>query len=231
MSNAHTTLPIRKRQILDGSGESTTSRTVLCPAHGQAIAVSVCGECARCEHVDGDEVVCQPPVIEAHAWTPIFQRLLSIAADRILLAEVMSRDVVCVTTDVSVEALTAMLLERGIGAAPVVDAAGFPIGVVTKTDLVRERSENGANEEILCDELIDGMHVTDVARATVADIMMPIAFTLREDEPLGRAAALMTVERVHHLPVVDADGRVVGMLSSLDFVRWMAVETGCVPPA
>jgi CBS-domain-containing membrane protein len=145
--------------------------------------------------------------------------------DRVAIADVMSRDVLCVTTDVSIESLTSLFLDRGISAAPVVDSDGFPVGMVSKTDLVREHWENGDTSTISgADEIVDGMRVAPLVRGTVQDIMIPIAFTLQEDEPLSRAAAIMTAEHVHHLPIVAADGRVVGMLSSLDFVRWVAAQ-------
>jgi CBS domain-containing protein len=109
-----------------------------------------------------------------------------------------------VCDDVSIESLAALLRDRGIGAVPVVDGDGIPIGIVSKSDLIRERDE------------LD---------FTVADLMTPMAFTLREDDPLSRAAAVMTVEQVHHLPIVATDGAVVGMLSSLDFARWVAAQS------
>jgi CBS domain-containing protein len=119
----------------------------------------------------------------------------------------MSRDVVCVRDDVGIETLQTLLFDRNIGGAPVVDREGYPVGVVTRSDLARERDER---------------------EATVRDLMTPLAYTLREDDPLSRAAAVMAVEHVHHLPVVSADGRVVGMLSSLDFVRWVAAQAAFV---
>jgi CBS domain-containing protein len=128
--------------------------------------------------------------------------VLCSAADRIAISEVMHRDVTCVSREVTIEALTSLFLERNISAAPVVDADGQPIGIVSKTDLLREPHH-----------------------ARVEDIMMSMAFTLAEDEPLSRAAAVMDAERVHHLPIVGADGRVVGILSSLDFVRWIAGQS------
>jgi CBS-domain-containing membrane protein len=221
-----TRLPVRKRRIMDGNGEATTTRSVLCPTHGQAVALTVCGECVRCESIDAAAVTCRPEVTRpAMRWAPLLRRMLPSAGDRVAIADVMSRDVVCVTKDVSIESLTALFLERGIGAAPVVDAEGYPIGMVSKTDLVREHWQNGDTAEVNdSGEMVDGMHVSEVTRATVADIMVAIAFTLQEDEPLSRAAAVMAVERVHHLPVVAADGRVVGILSSLDFVRWVAKQ-------
>jgi CBS domain-containing protein len=225
-------LPVRARHTLHGDGESTSVRTVLCPTHGHAIGLATCAECAQCERIDLDErgrgvVECRPEAPKpTMRWTPMVRRILPSAADRVAIAEVMTRDVTCVTGDVSVEAITAMFLERGYGAAPVVDDEGFPVGVISKTDLVRERWENddtGVAESPA--EVVDGMHVARVPRAVVNDVMTPLAFTLCEDDPLSRAAAVMAVEGVHHLPVVSADGRVVGMLSSLDFVRWVAAQS------
>lgn len=202
------TLPIRARRVLAGDGEATVTRTVLCPQHGEAVAPSLCGECPRCVEIGEAGVRCAPDAPRpTMRWASRLHRILPSAGDRVAIADVMARDVACVRDDVAIESLLALFRDRAIGAAPVVDAAGYPIGVVTKSDLVRERDE------------LD---------FTVADVMTPMAFTLREDDPLSRAAAVMATERVHHLPIVAADGRVVGMLSSLDFARWVAAQSAFV---
>jgi CBS domain-containing protein len=201
-------LPIRTRRILAGDGEATATRTVLCPQHGEAVALARCGECPRCEQISDKGVSCTPDApLPTMRWASRLHRILPSAADRVAIAEVMTRDVACVRDDVSVESLQALLRDRGIGAVPVVDCEGFPVGLVSKSDLVRERWPDDAS---------------------VAELMTPLAFTMREDDPLSGAAAVMTVERVHHLPIVAADGRVVGMLSSLDFARWIAAQAAFV---
>ena len=198
-------LPLRTRRILDGEGEASISRSVLCPRHGEAVTLSFCGECPRCEQIDQRGVTCKPDVAQpTMRWAARLRRILPSAADRVAIADVMSRDVACVRDDVGMESLEALFENRHISGAPVVDAAGFPIGMVTRSDLVRERREN---------------------EATVRDLMTPLAYTMREDDPLSRAAAVMAIEGVHHLPIVAADGRVVGILSSLDFVRWVAAQS------
>lgn len=58
--------------------------------------------------------------------------------------------------------------------------------------------------------------------------MTPIAFTLHENGTLSQAAALMAYEGIHRLHVTDQDGRVVGVLSSLDVLEWFAREDGYV---
>ena len=70
------------------------------------------------------------------------------------------------------------------------------------------------------------LHVEELATATVADIMMPSAFTIGEDASALRAVALMASERVHRVPVVGSDGTVVGILSTLDLLSWLSRTCG-----
>ena len=56
---------------------------------------------------------------------------------------------------------------------------------------------------------------------TVAEIMTPVAFTLEETRPMADAIKLMMVERIHRIPVVDHAGRVAGILSTMDVLRWL----------
>ena len=54
---------------------------------------------------------------------------------------------------------------------------------------------------------------------TAADLMTTPVVTLRQDMPLREAAALLAQEQISGAPVVDAEGRCVGVLSATDFVR------------
>jgi CBS-domain-containing membrane protein len=166
--------------------------------------------------------------------SPTNRTPLQSLADYTPLAAIMSADVTCVRPDVSVEDLTALLLERGISGVPVVDATGAPIGVVSKTDLVRDRYETGDVEEldqVPIRALGKGYHESRLARRTVADIMLGTNFTLPETATISQACALMAYERVHRVPVTCAQGKVVGIVSSLDVLRWIATRDGYVLPA
>lgn len=222
-------LPIRNRRTFHGDGELQQARSVICPRRDAAVALAVCHACDACDGVHLDErggtVLCRAPAPPLESLLPVAaRRLLPAAAERTSIADLMARQVSCVTADVSLEALTALCLERGLGAAPVVDDEGYPIGIVSKTDLVRRQFESGGDEAVSAAEprLDAPAYVTSAPAVTVAEVMTPIAYTLGERDPLSRAAALMTVERVHHLPVVGDDGRVVGMLSAFDFARFLA---------
>lgn len=149
------------------------------------------------------------------------------------IATVMTRTVYCVQPDVGVDLLASLFLEHNVSGFPVVDPAGHPVGVVSKTDLLRylhhhgvEVSERDDEESQLLSELGQGFHAVTVDGTTVREIMMPIVFAVPQDAPIGKVAALMAGESIHRVPVVDSDGAVCGIVSALDLVRWLAREAG-----
>lgn len=201
-------LALRRRLVLSGDGTSAVETIALCPRRGEVPA----SECLVCDHFGGADdddlercafVLCRvaPPANEDAFEPPT-------AGDRTPISAVMTTDVFCVREDVRIDALGALFLDNHISGVPVVDDEGFPIGVVSKTDLLRACRTRGPCEP------------------RVGDIMMPLAFTLYESAPLSQAAALMAFEGVHRLPVVSAAGTVVGIVTSLDIMRWLATHDG-----
>jgi len=53
-----------------------------------------------------------------------------------------------------------------------------------------------------------------------------MTFALPEDATLSQASALMAYEGIHRLPVTCAEGKVVGIVSTLDILRWLAEQDG-----
>jgi len=154
----------------------------------------------------------------------------------------MTTDVWAVRPDVSLEALTDLFLVRGIDGAPVVDAEGHPSGVVSQTDVLRERFVTGDTGEAMGPgwqasrghyrvEIGPGFHVEALPRASVADAMTCAAFTVSENAPITRAVMLMASKGVRRVPVVSDDGQVTGMITSLDLLRWLARQAGHPVPA
>lgn len=227
---------IRRRMVVAGNGACSIESVVPCVARGP-IPVKTCISCEHSAGVieDGADrcsyLLCAvpPQVTEA---TPAVRpsRGQPSLAERTRVAEVMTSNVVCVREEMTVEALTGLLLDRGISGVPVVDAGGYPLGVVSKTDIVREsyQLEHSSVTEWIGfgDNRGGGFDRDPFGRATVGDIMMPLAFTLYEDSSLSQAAAMMAIEEVHRIPVVSDEGKVVGLLSALDMMRWMARQDG-----
>jgi CBS domain-containing protein len=159
--------------------------------------------------------------------------------EALTVKDVMSPQPVCVDGSLSVEAARMLMLERGVSALPIVDSEGRPIGIVSKTDLLREipeyeyrefRQERPSRppdplevEPDDGDDESDGFFVVKMPFRPVTEVMTPFVVVLEEATPLARAAQVMVDERVHRLPIVDEEGKVTGILSTLDIVRLLAV--------
>jgi len=139
---------------------------------------------------------------------------LATLADSTPISALMRGQVYCVSEDVSIQAVAALLMDGGLSSVSVVDEDGQPIGVVSQADLIRHHYQSGPSSQ--------------EPPSTVADIMTDLSLTLNEGASVSQAAALMALESIPRVPVVDAMGQVVGNLSSLDVLYWLACETGYV---
>jgi CBS domain-containing protein len=128
------------------------------------------------------------------------------------VATIMQRDPFCATPDMTLEQLAVEMLEHDVSGAPVIDESGRPIGVVSKTDLVREVA---AKNDL---------------QTRVRDAMTPIVYWLHEDATIGQASALMSYEQIQQIPIVDRTGKIRGLVSSLDIMRWVARRDGYLIP-
>ncbi len=135
-----------------------------------------------------------------------------------------TRDLVCVRPDVSVHALSETLLEYGADAAAVIDHRGCPIGVVSKTDVVRGTLDGSARPRTPLEKLEAD------PQGTVGTIMTPAVVTVDQTTPLGEAAAMMASKGIHQLPVVSDAGEVVAMLTTRDVLRVVASSEGFAAP-
>jgi CBS domain-containing protein len=105
----------------------------------------------------------------------------------------------------TVEQAAKFLTDRGFGAAVVIDEAGHPLGVVTKTDLlvhVRELASGSKKEP-----------------GTVREVMTPAVFSVREETNARSVIEQMIALNVHHLFVTDTAGVVVGVISPFDVIK------------
>jgi CBS-domain-containing membrane protein len=153
------------------------------------------------------------------------------AALRVRIHDVMQRDVLCVREDASVEMARSLLLEHAVRALPVVDAEGKLVGFVTRSDLLRDDDDRGNYASIDAPRgLGRGFHVEELARRVVGEVMTPYAHALPEAAPLSYAVSLMAMESLTDIPVVTENGEVVGVVTSVDVMRWFAERLGYVIP-
>lgn len=141
------------------------------------------------------------------------------------VGDIMTRDVWTVSPATSLKEAAEELVGHGISGAPVVDANGRVVGVVSEADIVaRVRGVDAGRLTLLVHLLAPGDddHLRRLTAETVGDAMTAPALTVRETRPVQRAAALMVDHDVKRLPVVDEAGRLTGILSRSDVVRAFA---------
>lgn len=129
------------------------------------------------------------------------------------VSEIMSSEVVSFTAQTSIREATQVMLERQISGAPVLDEQRRPIGIVSKTDLLEAWHEHHKSAE----------QSTEIQ---VGNIMVPYLLAAQHSSPIALAAALMAFEGVHRLLVLDEQSAMVGIVTSLDILRWLGNLSG-----
>src|SRR5579871_5278930 len=129
--------------------------------------------------------------------------------------DVMSTHVMAVRPGAGYKEMAAMLREQRVSAFPVIDDDGKVIGVVSESDLLVKAALEGTVPGVL--RGLTQRHVrSQVTGLTAADLMTRPAVTIGPDEPASHAARLMYSKRVKRLPVVSANGTLIGIVTRSD---------------
>lgn len=136
------------------------------------------------------------------------------------IEDLMTKEVVTVAPDLPLKAVAAKLSDHAISGAPVCDADGAVVGVVSEADILRK--EQGLTPHVgkrarwfarLYDDEVDKLEAR-----TAAEAMTAPALTIRPTASTAAAARLMIEHRINRLPVV-AGGKLVGIVTRADLVR------------
>jgi len=141
------------------------------------------------------------------------------------VADVMTRQVVSVRPDTPVAEIVALLIDRALRSAPVVDAENRVIGIITDGDLLTRGATElplALQRELSLAERAATIETLAAHPHTAADLMTPNPVTLPETTPLAEAAAVMADRGLKRIPVVDAQQRLVGMVSRSDLLATVA---------
>lgn len=122
--------------------------------------------------------------------------------------DVMTAKVVTASADTPLREIAETLARHRISGLPVTDSEQRVLGVVSEADLLRlaagERDPRAGTE------------------ATAGAAMSAPAFVIQPERSVAEAARLMSEHGVNRLPVVDAEGRLVGIVTRADIVRAFA---------
>jgi CBS domain-containing protein len=124
--------------------------------------------------------------------------------------DVMTTHVVAVRSDASYREMANALRTNQVSGLPVVDAEGTVVGVVSQIDLLTKGSMDTRRGW-----LPRRKHVA-TAELTAADLMTRPAVTTSPDELVTSVARLMSARKLRRVPVIDSEGRLVGIVCRSD---------------
>lgn len=151
--------------------------------------------------------------------------LQPLPADR-PVAEVMTRHITTVKPETSARQVVELLLGKLFKAVPVVDDAERVVGIITDRDLLGKAgmpTRLAVGERLAADDLRAFLAQVS-SEETARTIMTAPAITVRDDQSLGHVAHRLVERDLKRMPVVDGDGKLVGMVSRVDVLRAVAGE-------
>lgn len=145
-------------------------------------------------------------------------------------ADLMAPNPISIRADANVREALALLTDKGFSAAPVIDDAGHPVGVLSRSDILmhdREKvdylspSPGYFYEQDLHTRKgapVEGFQVENVDQTSVRDIMTPAVFSVAPTDSASKVVQEMVSLHVHRLFVVDG-GVLVGVITSMDVLK------------
>ncbi len=122
--------------------------------------------------------------------------------------DVMTEAVLLLRAETSIDNAWEQLHDAGVTGAPVLDAKGKLVGVLSNSDLADPRRRRSD------------------APGSVRDVMTRIVYAVRAEDPAVVAVRLMADENIHRVVVVHDDGSLAGVVVPMDILRVLARNTG-----
>ncbi len=147
------------------------------------------------------------------------------------VSEVMTQHVISLTASDTIQEAASVMLEHGFSTVPVVNTNNKCIGILSRSDLTElllqqddELSRLLDTDRLSLEWFNRTMETTD--SRSVNELMSDNVSLVKENTSLPDACREMVRNRVHHLPVVNKDDKVVGIISTFDIVNAVANTEG-----
>jgi CBS domain-containing protein len=137
---------------------------------------------------------------------------------RYIVEDVMTKDVACAREDASYKELVKLLTTRKVSAVPVVDSGGLVVGVVSEADLLLKQEQPTQPLARLLSARRRRLERAKAQGTVAAELMSRPAVTIDRRATLAQAARRLQAAGIKRLPVVDDDGRLVGIVSRVDLL-------------
>lgn len=146
----------------------------------------------------------------------------TLARKREIAGGVMTENPISIHEHITLKEAAAFLTDRGISAAPVINDAGRPVGVLSRTDIVQFSSGAAEAPQTLGEFVNEGLDTGNrplSQSVLVRQLMTPEVLSVDLDTHLAQVIETMLIGKMHQLFVIDNDLVLVGVISSLDIFR------------
>jgi len=168
-------------------------------------------------------VMAQPPVAEAPRRPPP-------PGTHVTVGEIMMRQVPTVRTDAPLAEVVDMIVTTAQRRVVVVDDEQRVVGIITDGDLLKRaaEAERGGILQALASRVPASQQegAIRLRQRTASELMTPQPVSVRPDTPLLDALQLLLEHRIKRLPVVDDEGRLVGLLGRGGVLQALSRELG-----
>lgn len=157
--------------------------------------------------------------IYRHAYERALNRLLQ----TLPASEVMSKGVVAVDMDTPLQEVAEAMAHRGISGVPVLDQNRTVVGVISDRDFLNAFGPSGAKSfmEVMAACLAGtGCIAVTAGKQKAREIMTTPPICIAEDTPVSEIARIFVEKRINRVPVTDRNGKLVGIVSRADIVRY-----------
>lgn len=152
------------------------------------------------------------------ACTHALQRI----KDSLKARDIMTKPAHCVELNMDLIQAATFLADKRFSGAPVIDAAGKIVGVISEKDLL---TKMGLGQPTSLMQVVAhclnnrGCMATSLRNHSVQEIMTEPAITAGLEMTMGAISALFVDKRINRLPIVDSEGRPVGIVTRTDLVQ------------
>jgi acetoin utilization protein AcuB len=140
-----------------------------------------------------------------------------------LVGEVMTRNPVTIREDEGIDEGLHLMRERRVRRLPVLDASGKMVGIVSDKDLLHAAPSPATSLSV------HELHYL-LAKLKIKQVMASPVITVTADTPVEEAARIMADNKIGGLPVVDAHGGLVGIITETDIFKILLSLLGARTP-
>ena len=146
-----------------------------------------------------------------------------------LVGELMERDVYRCSDDSTLKDVTAILIDLGISSLPVVDKDNRVVGFISDGDIMRAIAEHktrsifsgGAPTLLYYDDETVEDKVMSLKNRNVMELATRKVLCVTENQTVGRVANILAKKKFKKLPVIDDEGKLVGMIRRSSIMRYV----------